>query len=112
MLSDYSWKYFPDIGRSTGEYILFYQGVPIDHFTHVLGPVAQSSAESIYNSEWTAGMDISHFRILNNELLKKDTDVVPEQAPLIILDSKSAIYMDKNSKDTKNTRYISRRIHF
>ena len=33
-------------GRSTGAYILFYQGEPIDNFTHVTGPVAQSSAES------------------------------------------------------------------
>ena len=23
---DYSWKYFPDTGRSTGVYIIFYQG--------------------------------------------------------------------------------------
>ena len=44
--SDSSWEYFPDTGRSTGSYIIFYQGVPIDHGTHVPGPVAQSSAES------------------------------------------------------------------
>ena len=42
--SDSSWQYFPDTGRSTGEYIIFYQGGPIDHDTHVRGPVAQSSA--------------------------------------------------------------------
>ena len=35
-----SWKYCPDTGRSTGEFILFYQGGPIDHDTHVPGPVA------------------------------------------------------------------------
>ena len=39
-----SWQDFPDTGRSTGAYIIFYQGVPIDHGTHVPGPVAQSSA--------------------------------------------------------------------
>ena len=44
--SDSSWKDFPDAGRSTGEYIIFYQGGTIDHGTHVPGPVAQSSAES------------------------------------------------------------------
>ena len=37
---------FPDTGRSTGAYIIFYQGGPIDHGKHVPGPVAQSSAES------------------------------------------------------------------
>ena len=29
--SDYSWQYFPWTGRSTGAYIIFYQGGPIDH---------------------------------------------------------------------------------
>ena len=38
--------------------------------------------------------------------------MVPEQAPLIILDSKSVICMSKNGKDTKHTRNISRIIHF
>ena len=41
---DSSWKYFPDNGRSTVSYIIFYQGVTIDHGTHVPGPVSQSSA--------------------------------------------------------------------
>ena len=36
-----SWKYFLDTGRSTGSYIVFYQGVTIDHCTHVPGPVAR-----------------------------------------------------------------------
>ena len=44
--SDSIWKDFPDTGRSTGAYIIFYQGGPIDHGTHVPVPVAQSSAES------------------------------------------------------------------
>ena len=45
-ISDSSWQDCPDTGRSTGEYIIFYQGGPIDYGTHVPGPVAQSSAES------------------------------------------------------------------
>ena len=44
---DYSWQYFPETGRSTGAYILFYQGVPIDHGTHVPGQVYQPSAKVI-----------------------------------------------------------------
>ena len=35
---------FPDTGRSTGAYIIFFQSGPIDSGTHVPGPVAQSSA--------------------------------------------------------------------
>ena len=41
--SDSIWQDFPDTGRSTGAYIIFYQGGKIDHGTHVPGPVAQSS---------------------------------------------------------------------
>ena len=47
--SDSSWQDFPDTIRSTGAYIIFYQGGTIDHGTHVPVPVAQSSAESGYN---------------------------------------------------------------
>ena len=39
-----SWQDFPEIGRSTGAYIFFYQGGPIDHGTYVPGPVSQPSA--------------------------------------------------------------------
>ena len=62
--SDSSWQDFSDTGRSTGTYIIFYQGGPIDHGTHVPGPVAQSSAESEYNAEYTAGISLAHFRML------------------------------------------------
>ena len=107
-----SWKDCPDTGRSTGAYIIFYQGGPIDHGTHVPGPVAQSDAESEYNAACTAGMALAHFRMLIHELLNKDPDIVTEEAPLIVLDSKYAMCMDKNGEDTKHTRHIPRRMHF
>ena len=50
VFSDYIWKDLPNTGRSTGSYIVFYQGVPIDHFKHVSGPVTQHSVESYYNA--------------------------------------------------------------
>ena len=59
-----SWKYCPDTGRSTGAYNILYQGRPIDHGTHVPGPVAQSSAESEYNAACTSGMALAHFRMI------------------------------------------------
>ena len=49
-LYDFSWKYFPETGRSTGACIIFDQGEPIDHGTHVLGPIYQSISESEYNT--------------------------------------------------------------
>ena len=57
-------------------------------------------------------MALAHFRMLISELLNKDPDIVPEEAPLIVLYSKSAICMDKNGKDTKHTSHIARRMHF
>ena len=73
--SDSSWPDCPDTGRSTGSYIIFYQGGTIDHGTYVTGPVTQSSSESEYNSACTAGMDLAHFWVLLHELLNKDPDI-------------------------------------
>ena len=109
--SDSSWQDYPETGRSTGAYIILYQGGSIDHGTHVPGPVAQSSAESEYNAACTAGMALAHFRMLVHELLNEGPYMVPKEAPLIVLDSKPAICMAKNGKDTKHTRQIARRMH-
>ena len=57
-------------------------------------------------------MALSHFRMLNDELLKKNTYVFPEQEPLIIFYSKSDVCMEKNGKNTKQTIHISIRMHF
>ena len=59
-----SWQYCPDTGISTGACIIFYLGGLIYRGTHVPGPVAQSSAESEYNTACTAGMDLVHFMML------------------------------------------------
>ena len=107
----YSWKDFPDTERITGEYIIFYKGGTTDHGKHVPVTVAQLSTESEYNAPCTAGMALSHFRILIHELLNKDPYIVPEEAPIIILDIKSDVCMAKNGKDTKHTTHISRRVH-
>ena len=75
--SGYSWQDFPDTDRSTGAYIIFYQGGTIDHGTHVPGPVSQSGAESEYNAAFTAGMALANFMMLIHEFLNKDPDKVP-----------------------------------
>ena len=50
--------------------------------------------------------------MLIHELLNKDSYIVPEKAPLIILYSKSAMRMNMNGKYTKHTNPIERRMHF
>ena len=57
-------------------------------------------------------MDLPYFRILMNALLNKDLDIVWQEGPLIILDSKSDVCKDKNSKDTNHIRHITRRVYF
>ena len=57
-------------------------------------------------------MALAYFRMLIHDLLNKDPNIVPEEAPLNILDSKYAMCMYKNGKDTNHTRHISRRVHF
>ena len=49
--------------------------------------------------------------MLIHEFLNKDPDIVPEEYPLIVLDSKYAMYMAKDGKYTKHTRNIERRMH-
>ena len=50
--------------------------------------------------------------MLIHELLNNDPDIVAQEAPLIFLDSKSAMCMANNGKDTKHTRHIASRINF
>ena len=56
-------------------------------------------------------MTLAHFRMLVAELLNEDPDMVPKEAHLFVLDSKSAMCMAKNGRDTKHTRNIARRMH-
>ena len=50
--------------------------------------------------------------MLIHELLNKDTDIITEEAALIVLEIKSVMCMDKNGKDTKHNRHIARIIRF
>ena len=44
-------------------------------------------------------------------MFNEDPDMVPKEDPLIVLDTKDAMCMAKNGKDTKNTRHIEIRMH-
>ena len=57
-------------------------------------------------------MALAHFRMLIHELLNKDPDIVPEEATIIILDSKSAGCMAKSGKDTKHKMRIFKKSKF
>ena len=53
-------------------------------------------------------MVLENFIMFINEFMNKDSDIFPEESPLIVLDSKSDMCMAKNGKDTKHTRHIER----
>ena len=57
-------------------------------------------------------MALAHSRMLVHELLNEDPEMVPKEAPLIVLDIKSIMYMAKNVKDTKHTRHIAKIMYF
>ena len=57
-------------------------------------------------------MALAIFRMLVHELLNEDPDMVPKEDPLIVLDSKSTMFLANNGRDTKHTRHIARRMHF
>ena len=56
-------------------------------------------------------MTLARFGVLIHEFLNKDSDVVPEEASLIVLDSKYGVCMDKNGKYNNHTSHISRKVH-
>ena len=92
------------------EHIIFFQGGPIDHGTHVQGQVSQSILEIEYNAVCTAGMALANFRMLVHDFLNKGPDIFQEESLLMIFENKSPVCMAYNGKDTKHTRHISRRI--
>ena len=57
-------------------------------------------------------MALAHFRILIHELLNKDPDIVPEEAPLIVVDIKATMFMANNGKYNKHIRHIARWMNF
>ena len=57
-------------------------------------------------------MVLAQFSMLIHECLNTDTDIVSGEDPIIVLDSKSAMCMAKNGKDTKHTSHIARRMDF
>ena len=111
------WCYLSIAGRTVKiiEYsqvhTFFFQVGRIDNCTNITIPVAQYSVESEYNAAFNAGISLVNFRMLNNELMNKRPYLVSYQAPLIILDSNSALFMANNGKYTKHTRYISEEWH-
>ena len=107
---DSSWNDDSDHGQSTGCFIITYMGGIVDHSSNVPDPVALSSAEAEYNEGCVAFMTASHLLMLLCEFEGVRDEDTP--ATSMYFDSKSAIAMGVNYKDTKHTRHIMRRYHY
>ena len=51
-------------------------------------------------------MALAHFSMLIHYFLNKYIDIVQDEGHLVILDSKSAVCMANNGKDSKHTRHV------
>ena len=110
--SDSSWDDDHDTSRSTGGFLIFYQGGIVDHSSNMPDPVAMSSAEAEYNEACMACMATSHMHMTLNHI-EDVKDGSPEDKPIhIYMDNRSAVDMSITFKDTKNSRHIRRRFHF
>ena len=57
-------------------------------------------------------MDLANFMILIRDLLYKDQEIVPKEAPLRLLHSQYDMRMYKNAKYATHSRHISRIMKF
>jgi hypothetical protein len=108
--ADASWNDDQDNGRSTGCFIITYMGGAIDHSSNMPDPVALLSAKAEYNEGCINFMAARHLRMLLCKLEGSTEDT--KDATSIYLDSKSAVAMGDNYKDTKHTRHILRHYHY
>jgi len=108
--TDSSWNDDQDSRRSTRCYIITYMGGMVDHSFNMPDPVALSSAEAEYSEGCVAFMSASHLRMLLCELEGTTDEKMPPMT--IYFNSKSAIAISANYKDTQHTRHIMRCYHY
>ena len=110
--TDSSWDDDQDTSRSTGGYLIFYQGGVVDHSSNMPGPVAMSSAEAEYNEACLACMATGNMHMTVNHLEGIQEGSEDDKPVDIFMDNRSAVDMSISFKDTKNARHIRRRFHF
>jgi hypothetical protein len=109
-LSDSSFQDDIDTSRSTGGYIGFMQGAPVDHYSGCPVPISDSTCEAEYCMYSLALRAAAFLRKIFNEFNGYDSDK-PMTVPLGV-DSQSAIDTAKSEKETSRTRHIARRMHY
>lgn len=109
---DASWQDCQDTARSTGSYIHFAQGSPVDFSSYVPSPIAMSSAEAETNAGATASMAMGYLRMTWNDLQNSLSDELWVPPILMLCDNKSAVTIVNTDKDYKSQRHAKRRTFY
>jgi hypothetical protein len=105
-ITDSSWGDCDD-QRSTGCYLVLFQGGLVDYSSFVPTPITLSSAEAEINAMTVGSMASSFLRQVISDVLYNDP-THPFSVPMLT-DSASGIFITQNDRDTKRTRHIERR---
>jgi hypothetical protein len=105
-ITDSSWGDC-DNQRSTGCYLVLFQGGLVDYSSFVPTPITLSSAEAEINAMTVGSMASSFLRQVICDVLYNDP-THPFSVPMLT-DSASGIFITQNDRDTKRTRHIERR---
>jgi hypothetical protein len=109
-VSDSSFDDCPDTHRSTGGYMIHWQGGVVEGVSIMPPVLSVSVGEAEYCTAALAVMATSFHRKVYNEFIGRDAD-----EPLTValgLDSKAAIDIAMSPRETKKTKHIKRRYHY
>jgi hypothetical protein len=109
-VSDSSFDDCPDTHRSTGGFMIHWQGGVVEGVSIMPPVMSVSVGEAEYCTGALAAMAISFHRKVYNEFLGRDAD-----HPLTVamgMDSKAAIDIALSPRETKRTKHIQRRYHY
>ena len=95
-----------DNARSTGGYVILYQGGIVDMGSFVPQPIAQSTCEAESNAQCVAIMSSRHVTKMLMELTFSDPER-PFTLP-VLTDSSSSIAQANSDKTSKSSRHIER----
>jgi hypothetical protein len=109
---DSSWDDDHDNSRSTGGFLVFYQGGIEDHSSNTPGPVATRSAETDYKKICMACMSTSPVHMTLNRIEDVEDESKEDKSFDIFMDNKSVIDMIITFKYTTNARHTRHIFHF
>jgi hypothetical protein len=110
--SDSSCDYDHYTSRSTGGFLIFYQGGVVDHSSNMPDLVAMSRAEAEYNEACIVCMSTRHMHMTLNHIDDINHGSPADKTIHIYIDNRSALDISITFKYTTNARHVYHRFHF